>query len=246
VKTSAVGLKLIAEFEGFGGTLYDDPAGHCTIGYGHLLHLGVCDGRAEEILYKDGITVDRAQKLLAEDVVRYENFVTEFVRVPLNQNQFDALVSFCYNVGGGGLKESSVLAVLNQGHYDAVSAELRKYVHAVGLEVPLPGLVRRREAESKLFASTEEDDMSALALMREAGAYLFLASDIGQGFQPNEDVCAELLVKIGEGTTSPVTTKQHGQNLCMYAASEALRGSPLSSEAVKQVRFLLKKRPLFA
>jgi len=246
MKTSDAGLKLIAEFEGFGAKLYNDPAGHCTIGYGHLLHLGACDGRSEEVPYKGSITIAQAQALLGEDVVRYEAYVKQYVRVPLNQSQFDALVSFCYNVGGGGLKNSSVVTVINQGRYDAVCAELRQYVHGVGMDVPLPGLVRRREAECKLFGSPEEDDMAALALMREAGAYLFLASDIGQGFQPNEKVCAELLGAVGEGATSPVTTKQHGQNLCLYAASEALRGSPISPEALKQVRYLLKNRPQLA
>jgi len=245
MKISA-GLVLIAEFEGFGAELYNDPAGHCTIGYGHLLHLGPCDGRTDELPYQDGITTAQGRALLAEDVVRYEGFVELFVSVPLNQSQFDALVSFCYNVGGGGLRDSSVVTVLNQGRYDDVCAELRKYVHGVGVDEPFPGLVRRREAECRLFGSPEEDDMAALAMMKEAGAYLFLASDIGQGFQPNQKVCAELLVAIGEGDTSPVVTRQHGQNLCLYAASETLRGSPISQVAMKQLRFLLKTRPQLA
>jgi GH24 family phage-related lysozyme (muramidase) len=246
MKTSDAGLKLIAEFEGFGPKLYNDPAGHCTIGYGHLLHLGNCDGRAEEIPFQGGISEREARDLLALDIVRYEAFVEQFVLVPLSQGQFDALVSFCYNVGGGGLQQSSVLTAVNEGRFEDVCTELRKFVHAVGFDRPLPGLVRRREAECKLFGSMEEEEMTALALMHEAGAYLFLASDIGQGFQPNERVCAELLVKIGDGSTLPVKTKEHGQNLCIYAASEILRGGSVNSDATKEIRFLLKTRPQLA
>lgn len=248
MKISDAGLRLIGEFEGLRTKLYDDPAGHCTVGYGHLLHLGPCDGRSAEAPYVGGITAAQAQELLREDVIRYERYVEQYVRVPINQNQFDALVSFCFNVGGGGLQNSTVLAVLNQGHYDNVCAELRKYVHGVGMDTPLPGLIRRREAECALFSSPDEedDDMGALAVMREAGAFLFLASDIGQGFQPNQKVCAELLGTVGDGATSPVTTQQHGHHLCLYAASETMRGNPLSPEALKQLRYLLKNRPRLA
>lgn len=77
------------------------------------------------------------------------NTVNRAVRVPLNQPQFDALVDFTFNLGGGTLGRSTLLAELNAGHYGSVPGQLRRFVKAGGRT--LPGLVRRREAEARLF-----------------------------------------------------------------------------------------------
>jgi lysozyme len=145
---SKQGVRLIARFEGFRSDLYNDAAGHCTIGYGHLVHLGHCNG-SESQEFRRGITRERALEILAEDAGDAGATVNRLVKVPLEQNQFDALVSFVFNVGGGAFEESTLLRVLNQGEYDQVPAQLDRWVKAGG--ATLPGLVNRRNAEGALF-----------------------------------------------------------------------------------------------
>ncbi|MCK9565333.1 MAG: lysozyme [Methanothrix sp.] len=146
------GLNFIAEHEGIRYTLYNDPAGHCTIGIGHLVHKGNCDGSdASEQGFLDGITRDQAYELLRLDVAVAEHVVNAYVTVPLTQSQFDALVSFAYNVGSGNFRNSDLLTKLNTGDYDSVSIELNKWVYGSGKV--LPGLVTRRRDEWALFQS---------------------------------------------------------------------------------------------
>lgn len=149
---SQAGVRFIAEFEGFRSELHNDPAGHCSIGFGHLVHLGKCDGR-EPAEFKKGITRRRAGELLRDDADAAEGAVKEGVEVPLSQKQFDALVSFVFNVGTGAFRESTLLRLLNEGDYEAVPKQLDRFVKGGG--VTLPGLVRRRKAEGELFASTK-------------------------------------------------------------------------------------------
>lgn len=149
-KLSDAGARLIADFEGFRSELYNDPAGHCTIGYGHLVHHGPIDGR-EAAEFKKGITRKRALELLREDAAAAADAVEDRVKVPLTQQQFDALVSFVFNVGSGAFAESTLLRLLNEGDYDAVPGQLGRWVKANGKT--LDGLVRRRKAEGAHFAS---------------------------------------------------------------------------------------------
>ena len=142
------GLNLIKQFEGFRSQLYNDPVGHCTIGYGTLVHRGMCNG-SEPAEFRQGISEPRATQLLLKKVEQFADAINRLVQVPLNQNQFDALVSFVYNVGAGALQRSTLLKELNRGHYDRVPAELRKWVKAGGRT--LLGLVKRREAEAALY-----------------------------------------------------------------------------------------------
>lgn len=145
---SARGVKFIAEFEGFFSHVYNDPAGHCTIGYGTLLHLGNCTS-ADKKKWKDGISREKALDMLKEEADKAGSVVRDYVEVPLNQNQFDALVSFAYNCGVGAFMSSTLLRKLNNGDYASVPSELNRWVRA-GSET-LPGLVRRRKAEGDLF-----------------------------------------------------------------------------------------------
>jgi GH24 family phage-related lysozyme (muramidase) len=144
------GVRLIASFEGFRSDLYNDPAGHCTIGYGHLVHLGNCDG-SEPADFRNGISRKHARELLRDDAASAEAAVNDAVKVSLSQEQFDALVSFVFNVGTGAFRRSTLLRLLNDGGYDDVPKQLDRWVKAGGKT--LEGLVRRRKEEGELFAS---------------------------------------------------------------------------------------------
>ena len=129
LKLSDKGIKFLTNHEGCPTKnglviMYNDPAGHCTIGYGHLIHLGKIDGRASEKPYKNGITKAQALDLFKSDVAKYEAAVNSNVKVQLTQYQFDALVSFTYNIGISGFKGSSALKELNKGNYDAVPSKM--------------------------------------------------------------------------------------------------------------------------
>lgn len=145
MKLSTDGLALIAEFEGFVGHGYNDAAGHCTIGYGHLLHTGGCS-RSE---LARTMTRQQALELLDRDVDRFERAVSRLVTRSITQGQFDALVSFAFNVGEGALAGSTLLRKLNAGDLDGAAAEFGKWTRAGG--VVLAGLARRRAAERALF-----------------------------------------------------------------------------------------------
>ena len=148
-KLSKAGVRLIAGFEGFRSDLYDDAAGHCTIGYGHLVHTGNCDG-SESAEFRKGVTREHALEILGEDAASAAAAVNDAVKVPLEQDQFDALTSFVFNVGSGAFRESTLLKLLNEGKYDEVPAQLDRWVKAGSRT--LAGLVTRRKAEGELFA----------------------------------------------------------------------------------------------
>lgn len=136
------GLALIKEFEGLRLCKYKDPVGIWTICYGHT---GFDPNRI------NCVTQAQCDAYLRGDLQRFETCVNNAAKVPLNGNQFSALVSFSYNVGCGALGGSTLLKLLNQRNYGAICTELRKWVYGGGRI--LPGLVRRREAECKLFTS---------------------------------------------------------------------------------------------
>lgn len=132
---------LLKKFEGCKLKAYRCPAGILTIGYGHTSAAG-----APEV--KEGMTItqQQAEDILKADLVKYEQPVAAMVKVDLEQNQFDALVDFAYNAGVGALKTSTLLKKVNAGDFDAVPDELMKWTKGGGKV--LPGLVRRRQAES--------------------------------------------------------------------------------------------------
>jgi lysozyme len=142
MKTSDDGIALIQEFEGCVLRAYPDPASGgdpWTIGYGHTR--GVKPG--------DSCTREQAMAWLREDVGWAEAAVDADVRVPLDQHQFDALVSFAYNLGAGALASSTLLKLLNGGNAVAAAQQFGRWVN--GPNGPMPGLVRRRGAERALF-----------------------------------------------------------------------------------------------
>ena len=145
---SNAGLDLIASFEGFRADMYNDPAGHATIGFGHLIHLGPING-SEPAEFRQPLSLAAAKELLRKDAARFEQAVRTEVTVPLTQQQFDSLVSFAFNVGAGNLRGSTLLRKLNAADYAAARGEFAKWNKAGGQV--LPGLVRRRAAEAQMF-----------------------------------------------------------------------------------------------
>lgn len=145
---SAAGLRFIAAREGFRPNLYNDAANHCTIGYGHLVHRGPCDG-SEPAEFRQGITRERGLELLELDVAAAVWTVVHHVDVPLAQHQLDALVSFVFNVGSGAFARSTLREKLNSGDYDSVPGELARWTKAGGKV--LAGLVQRRRLEGRMF-----------------------------------------------------------------------------------------------
>jgi lysozyme len=99
----------------------------------------------------DSITTAQAEAMLIRDMKQYEDAVSSAVKVPLNQGQFDALASLCYNIGIGAFRRSTLVRRLNAGAYADVPAQLMRWTRGGGKE--LPGLVRRRRAEAALWRS---------------------------------------------------------------------------------------------
>ncbi len=163
---SAAGVDFIKQFEGFEPRPKEDPAGHCSVGYGTLLHGGACNGGASEAPYINGISKEDATNLLAQEVTQKEAAIHTAAIRPLNQNQFDALASFVYNVGSGAFQRSTLAKLLAKGDYDGIPAELRKWTKARigGTLVDLPGLVRRRKAEADLWQTTVVGQSQSIAL----------------------------------------------------------------------------------
>jgi lysozyme len=143
MKISKEGLDLIKKFEGLRLKAYKCPAGVWTIGYGSTV--GVVGGQE--------ITEEEAEKLLLDDVFSAWRAVMELVTVPLSQEQFDALVSFVFNVGIGNFSKSTLLKKLNAGDYLGAAKEFLKWDKATvnGVKKPLAGLTKRRIMEKELF-----------------------------------------------------------------------------------------------
>ena len=146
LSTSKKGIDLIKKFEGFRDKAYQCSAGVWTIGYGTTRYKG---GR--KVRKGDTCTKAQAEGYLKDDLEKFEKSVNKLVKVPLNQDQFDALVCWTYNLGATNLKSSTMLKVLNKGLYHMVPDEMRKWNKAGGKV--LKGLVRRRNAEATLFES---------------------------------------------------------------------------------------------
>ncbi|POT89106.1 lysozyme [Enterobacter cloacae complex sp. ECNIH14] len=146
MQTSDKGIALIKEFEGCKLTAYQDSVGVWTIGYGWTQPV---DGKP----IRAGMTINQetAERLLKTGLVSYESDVSRLVKVGLTQGQFDALVSFTYNLGARSLSTSTLLRKLNSGDYAGAADEFLRWNKAGGKV--LNGLTRRREAERALFLS---------------------------------------------------------------------------------------------
>ena len=135
-------IELIKEAEGLRLESYLCPAGIPTIGYGHT---------GPDIKLGMTCTLQQAEEWLHDDYCEAVVLVRRSVGVPLSDNQLDALASFVFNLGIGRLKTSTLLKKLNSWDYKGAAAEFDKWVYGSGKK--LPGLVKRRAAERKLFES---------------------------------------------------------------------------------------------
>ncbi len=148
MKTSQAGIDLIKHFEGLSLKAYPDPGTGgepYTIGYGHTG--GVKPGQV--------ITAQQAEKFLVQDLERFERAVSDLITVPLAQEEFDALVSFTFNVGEGALRDSTLRKRLNAGGGSEVFEQELPRWNKGGSGV-MPGLVRRRAAEVELATSAQK------------------------------------------------------------------------------------------
>ena len=134
------GIDLIKRFEGFSSTVYICPAGYPTIGYGNLVRSGESFNEISET---------EAEELLRKDVESAERAVLRLVNLPLTDGQFDALVSFTFNLGSGALQRSTLRRKVNREEHDEVPAQFKRWVWAGGRK--LNGLIKRRSAEAGLY-----------------------------------------------------------------------------------------------
>jgi lysozyme len=136
---SQEGISLIKKFEGCELEAYKCAAGVWTIGYGHT----------KDVKEGDSILKEDAESMLMHELQKYCNDVNIAVKVDLKQNEFDALVSWTYNLGLTNLNSSTMLRVLNEGKHNEVPAQIKRWNKASGQVKQ--GLVRRREAEALMF-----------------------------------------------------------------------------------------------
>lgn len=139
-------MELIESFEGFVGHWYKDPVGIWTVAYGHT----DAAGEPKYARTKDKkFTKTEGRTILERDLAQYAAVVKKSVHVPLNDNQYGALVSFTFNLGPSNFLKSTLLKKLNNGDYEGAAAEFARWNRAGGQV--LKGLTRRRAAEAALF-----------------------------------------------------------------------------------------------
>ena len=162
MRVSDAGLRFIAAHEGSRNRPYNDPSGFCTVGIGHLIGRRRCT----QADYNQWGTLTEQQilDLFREDIRRFEDPVSAAVKVPLTQNQFDALVSFSFNVGVGAFQKSTLLRKLNAGDYGGAAAEFAKWNKSAGRV--LAGLTRRRAEERALFLRADPGGAATIQVPR--------------------------------------------------------------------------------
>ena len=159
------GIELTKTSEGFRNKLYNDAAGFCTIGYGHLIKKQSCDGTEKQV-FRSGITELHGEEILVVDMNWAKYSVMNAVSVDLTQGQYAALVDFVFNVGSGNFRSSTLLRKVNAQQHDNVPFQLRRWVRAGGKV--WPGLVTRRESEIDLYLQ----DTAIPRLVPQAGEEL--------------------------------------------------------------------------
>lgn len=163
------GIEFIARLEGMRRRVYADEGGLATIGIGHLLtQAELASGTiiigSQEIPYGQGLTIDQCYELLRQDLVAPAAAVARAVTAGINQNQFDALVSFVFNVGCSAFSRSTLLQCINAEELNEVPGQLRKWIYVNGGKSD--GLRRRREAEIVLWNAAPEEQPEASKMVK--------------------------------------------------------------------------------
>lgn len=222
MKTSKNGLEFIARWEGCVLKPYKDIAGLRTIGFGHLIKPG--ENFPDEV----EITKEKAYELLANDVVLCESAIKARIKVPLNQNQFDALVSFGFNCGTGVYVLSDACKALNAGKYEEVPEKLLAWskVRINGVLQTNKGLLNRRKSEGELFSKAADVSDDNLAM----------SSDLLKEIQSCLKILGLYSMKI-DGVWGGGTLK----GLQDYAKSHCIQESEFSSKHISKTLLLSLK-----
>lgn len=144
MKVDNAGIDLIGQFEGLRLNAYDDGVGVWTIGWGTTVY-----PNGVKVKKGDKITLEQAKQYKAHDLAKFEKAVNDAIKVPLNQNQFNALVSLAYNIGVSAFANSTLVKRLNEGNYKSATDQFLVWVNAGGKR--MQGLVNRRNRERELF-----------------------------------------------------------------------------------------------
>ena len=185
MRLSSKGLDLIKEFEGLELKAYRCPANILTIGYGHT---------GSDVKEDLTITEEQANRYLMSDTESAQQCVSSFVVTKLNQNEYDALVSFTFNVGPTAFVNSTLLKLLNEGVTKVVvSAEFLRWVKAGGEEAS-PGLVRRREAERKLFLEKVKHPLLSKSILARQDTWLKREPLESSELQPEQKIPSSIVL----------------------------------------------------
>jgi lysozyme len=181
---TALSIDLVKDFEGWSAEAYDDPAGYCTIGYGHLIARRVC-AEIELGEFAGAITKEEGQRILISDTLTARRAVESLVEQELTEDQFSAVASFVFNVGRRRFRDSTLRALLNDGDFEGAAGQFGRWIVAGGNV--LQGLVSRRQCESALFAGRltydefgrfDRSSCASLGIAPEAGPLVDI--DIGE------------------------------------------------------------------
>ena len=170
MKISQNGIDFIKEHEGFESMAYMDSAGVWTVGYGHT----------EDVHYVDVVSKEEAEEFLQQDLLPKERSVNTLVNVQLNQNQYDALVSFVFNIGETAFADSTCLLRLNEGDYEG-AAEAMKWFNKITIDgnlVVSEGLENRRAAEALLFKTPIKEDILSISTVFKNPLVIALGQEI--------------------------------------------------------------------
>lgn len=190
LKISQNGINLIKESEGIRLEAYQDSVGVWTIGFGHTR--GVYPGMT--------ISQSQAEQFLKEDITSHVSGIYRYITIELNQNQFDALASFHYNLGANILAGTTLLAYINSKNFQAAANEMLAYCHANGAVVP--GLLIRRRAEADLFLKNTNDQSVLVTIdtMNLNSLYFHISGWLVANVDTNKMTPILLFIDVGNGT----------------------------------------------
>ena len=236
MKINAAGIALLKQFEGLELKPYHDAAGIPTIGYGHVI-------RQHESHLTDGITAAEADALLRADLAEAEGAVKRYVNVTLNENQFAALVSLVFNIGGGAFKASTIRRLVNARQYAKAAGEFDRWVYAGGKK--LAGLARRRRCRTHALREARAKPSAERSLM-------FTLVKDGDKFEPPGDeppvitpnvALIAALKQVKSCRRVIIITEDYDENVMVRQSTMTdSQGHDITAAALAMFRIALRKR----